>query len=399
MKESDLDSLLVKLIREHLQLIVLGFLLLSSAVIRYHLMKHGTSQDFFSYLVPWVDTYKQSIPQAFKEGVGDYYIPYNILLALASLVDVPTNYSVGTISCIFDYLTCFTIYKILTENFSDRISRDVAAVCSVLFLYIPAIAFDGAAWKQCDSIYSFFLMVLLKCVLDGKIRTAFVMLGIAFSFKQQSLFILPLLIILYFMNRKIKIVYFGYSILVYLIAGIPAIIMGRPAMEVYSIYLGQIEMYHKMTFNYPNLYQIAITDYEKAHLYAFLFTVFMFAMAFWYLLRHFDTLSNRYIMYLASWCVWTACMFLPAMHQRYDYMVVNLFVICLALAGKANRRLAIISMVFHCLSNVISYCYTLFGNDYSPAFAFSVNAIGYSLFSYLLWNYITREEMERNTKG
>ena len=175
MKRDKLDDIIRSLVTRHLNLIVYGFLLMCSVVARYHLMKHGTSSDYTNYLVPWVEAYKQSIRSAFREGVGNYYIPYNVLLAIASKLPIPTNYSVGLISCIFDYLTCIYIFRILSENFSGTLNKVTITAISIGFLFLPTIILNGAAWKQCDAIYTFFLLVCLKSLLDRKMKTAFIM--------------------------------------------------------------------------------------------------------------------------------------------------------------------------------------------------------------------------------
>lgn len=395
MKEKNPDTFIRSFVTKYINELVIGALVLFSVVIRYHLMKHGTSNDYFEYLVPWVESYRNSIKDSFREGVGNYYIPYNVLLALASLLPVPTLFSVGIISCIFDYLTCVFIFRILSENFPGELSKKAAAVISVFFLFLPTVVLNGAAWKQCDAIYSFFVVVLIKCILDKKMRMAFVMLGVAISFKQQAIFIVPLLIILYFVNGGMKIVYCLYTVLVYLIAGLPAIIMGRPALEVYSIYLNQADTYHQMTLNYPNLYMIAITDYEKCHIYAVLFTVVVFAVALWYICTNMKALSDKLIMLLAVWGVWTCCMFLPSMHQRYDYLVAVLMVICLPLIGKEKLLVGIVSAVLFYIGNVITYSYSLFGDDYNSIFVMCCNVTAYALFSYIFWNRITQEAKDK----
>ena len=196
--------------------------------------------------------------------------------------------------------------------------------------------------------------------------------------------------------ENIKIFYGLYTILVYLIAGLPAILLGRPASEVYSIYLAQTDKYHNMTLNYPNLYMIAMTDYEKCHLYAKLFTVFVFAMAFWYICSKIHSLTNKGIITVGVWSVWTCCMFLPAMHQRYDYLVAVLLVICVPLIEKDNLLIAIISAVLFYIGNIITYSYSLFGDDYNAIFVMCCNILAYSLFCYVLWNCLKKEEKPEN---
>lgn len=396
MKNKEMDDYIRNIIRKHLDAIVIGTLLLFSLVDRYHLMKHGSSYDFVHDIIPWIENYRNSVQGAFQAGFADYYIPYTLLLATASKFNVPINYSVGSISCIFDYLTAFFIYRILSENFSEIISKRCASAIGVIYLFVPTVLLNGATWKQCDAIYSFFIVVCLKCLLDEKIRLAFIMFGIAFSFKQQSILFAPLLVILYFCNKKMKIVYGIYVVLAYLVAGLPAIFLGRPIREVYSIYLAQADEYHQMTLNYPNLYMIAMTDYETCHIYAKLFTVFALALAFWYICSKKKALSNKSIVVLAVWCVWTCCMFLPAMHQRYDYLVAVLLIISIPILLYEKPLLAISSALLFYVGNVITYSYSLFGDDYNPIFAMCCNMSAYALFCYVVFNRLSREESNGN---
>lgn len=389
MKKRSLDEYIISIVIKNIDLIVVGVLLLLSVYIRFYMMVHSSSNDYDIFIVPWIETYRKSIADAFREGVGDYYIPYNVFLAIASLINVPAYISVGLFSCVFDYLTAFTIYKLLTDDFGRMISKKIAASISVVYLFIPTIVLNGAAWKQCDAIYAFFLVVLIKCLIEDKVKMAFIMLGISLSFKQQAIFILPLIIILYFANKNIKIIYSIYTLIVYLIAGLPAIAFGRSIKAVYAIYYYQMGRYREMTLNYPNFYMITMTDYEECHTYAIILTIAIFAIAFLLINSYYGALNHQDIVTVATWSIWTCCMFLPAMHQRYDYMVAILLVICLPLIRQDRRILAVISMLLFYLGNTITYCYSLFGDDYNNIFVMCCNVLGYFVFTFLLWNILS----------
>lgn len=389
-----MDSFIRKIVIRYLHYWVVGALFLCSIVIRYHLMKHGTSGDYLGYFIPWLERYKISIVEGLREGVKEeYYVPYNVLLALVSQLNIPEYIAIGIIPCLFDYLTCILIYRILSENFGNILSKMTILMVSIGYLFVPSIVLNGAAWKQCDAIYSFFVLALIKCILDDKPVKAFVMFGLAFSFKLQAIFIVPVIIILYFVKKNIKVIHVFYSIITYLIAGLPAVICGRSPYEVYyAIYFAQTEEHHQMTLNYPNLYMIAMTDYESCHIYAKLFTVFVFAMMFWYICSRFNSLCERNIIVLSVWSVWTCCMFLPAMHQRYDFMVAMLMVVCFPLVYKVKPMVAITSAVLFYFGNIITYSYSLFGDDYNSIFVMCCNITAYVLFNYVLLKCLSMEK-------
>jgi ABC-type arginine/histidine transport system permease subunit len=80
------------------------------------------------------------------------------------------------------------------------------------------------------------------------------------------------------------------------------------------------------------------------------------------------------------------------MHQRYDYMVVILLVICVPLVKKEKSVMAIISMILFNAGNILTYSRSLFGDDYNPLFTFCCNAAAYFLFNYILWKSISEEK-------
>lgn len=51
---------------------------------------------------------------------------------------------------------------------------------------------NGAFWGQCDALYGALTLHALACALEGRNRSSLLLLGIAFSFKLQTVFVLPL---------------------------------------------------------------------------------------------------------------------------------------------------------------------------------------------------------------
>ncbi len=66
-------------------------------------------------------------------------------------------------------------------------------------------------------------------------------------------------------------------------------------------------------------------------------------------------------LYLASWVVWTAFMFLPAMHERYDYAAI----ILISAFTWMRRKQIYVSLVL-IVSSVVTYSNAILGGSNIP---------------------------------
>ncbi|KXK11697.1 MAG: hypothetical protein UZ14_CFX002002665 [Chloroflexi bacterium OLB14] len=70
--------------------------------------------------------------------------------------------------------------------------------------------FNSTGWGQIDSLYTSFLLLCVYFLLKEKPFYAMLMFGVAFSFKSQSVFLLPFLGIM-FLKGKINWYHFFYN--------------------------------------------------------------------------------------------------------------------------------------------------------------------------------------------
>ena len=76
--------------------------------------------------------------------------------------------------------------------------------------------------------------------------------GLAFCFKQQTIFFFPFLIIMWLKN-KVKIRYILLVPAMYIAAMVPAAIAGRPWDNLLGIYSNQVSMFSRLSMNYPSI--------------------------------------------------------------------------------------------------------------------------------------------------
>ncbi len=298
----------------------------ASAVIRYHVAPICVlSADYNDCIVPWFEYYQANGLAGLAEQVGDYYVPYNLFLALISYLPWKPWVMVSLVSCLCDYISAFYIYKIVNMILKDHGYK--AIIAGVVSLFLPITFLNSGLWKQCDSIYVCFMIITLYYVLKEKYRTSLIFLGIAFCFKLQAVFLFPLFVILYIGRKKnLSIIHFFAIPLMYLIAGIPAVLAGRRITNVYGTYYRQMNHkgYDAMTINFPNLYGFGLSDYPALSMPFTVITMCIFIFFAIFLQGYIKRLSRSNIVYIALWCIWTCTMFLPGMHERYNYAVVLL---------------------------------------------------------------------------
>ena len=113
-----------------------------------------------------------------------------------------------------------------------------AASAGAVALVLPELFLNSALQGQADSTYASFLVWSAYFVVRRRDVPAWVMFGLAFSFKLQAMFMLPwILIALVVQRHRIRAVLI--SMAVFFAAWIPAVIAGRGLKSLAQIYLTQ----------------------------------------------------------------------------------------------------------------------------------------------------------------
>ena len=292
----------------------------------------GGLSDYNTSLLPWVREYAQlGALEGLARGVGNYYIPYNLFLAIIPLTGRNPAILIAALSATFDYLMIFAIYKIVILFMSEgivTISARYIKVFVVLLSILPIMVLNSSLWKQCDSIYSSFVLFALYYFLKDRTGISFLFLGIAFCFKLQAIFIIPLFIIAYLLTDKVSIRHFVLIPLCYIIAGIPAIICGRSVLSTYGVYFLQVKDNTEtklITESFPSIYNLGLSSSLFGILGLTLtfagLAVILIVVSKYYQVKEFSKLDWLYLGAVVSL---TCVEFLPNMHDRYDYLPIIL---------------------------------------------------------------------------
>lgn len=287
------------------------------------------SGDYKYFLEGWFNTLKDNGGIfAIKDHIGNYTAPYMFILAILTYIPVKSLYTIKIVSIIFDFIGAFVASRIVYKICKNENYRKLLSFCTyATVLFSPTVILNSAAWGQCDIIYTTFVLISLLFLFDKKYTRAFIFLGIAFSFKLQTVFILPLYIILYLKNEDMSIVDFFMIPIAVLVINIPAILLGRPVSSLVSQYMTQVGQYKDLTMNLTNIYTFIPNNYKVFSTVGILFTIFIFAILTMFIITYRFKVNNKIILQLAILSILICNYFLPSMHERYIYMAGILAII------------------------------------------------------------------------
>ncbi len=391
-----IEKKILGFIEVNLDKIVFGLLILISVYLRYKYtplvnITNGGS-DYKSELVPWVNYYREhGVIDGLVNGNDDYYVPYNLLLALASRFDIEPLWFIAPFSYIFDFLMAYYLYKIIRLVFLKEIDSKVAKCCAAFSLMIPMVVANSAIWKQCDSVYVALIFGGIYYLFTQKYNLSFIMIGIAFAFKLQTILILPFLIIAYYVLKEFSVLKFLWIPGMYLIAGLPAIFCGKRITRTYGAYYRQMNQYGAMTINTPNIYNIGFTEYMYHHV-AMALTIMIFAFLVLMIYLKKPKFDHALLFYLAGWSAMTCFEFLPSMHERYDYLAIML----LTYVAICYRKRIIPAVLIMHLTSACTYGKFL----YSFEVNYMVLSIAYLIaYVFISWDFMGLLFKEQNVRG
>lgn len=271
--------------------------------------------DYHNFLSHWYDHLRQNGFQGFKTGFSNYTPPYLYLLWLASCLPMPKLYAIKSISLLGDFALAFAVLLLVRLKY-DRRPVWLAAFAAVLFA--PSIFFNSALWGQSDCIFTAFLIAALYCLFRNWAGRALFFFSIAFAFKLQAFFLLPVFFVLW-AKGKLPLKYFLLLPAVYVALCLPALLAGRPFYELLTIYLEQANTYPRLTSSAPNLYQWLPDDAKVFGQAGLIFAVVLVGSLAYACLKSDAPWGEHLTLRLALAVALLVPFALPYMHERYFY--------------------------------------------------------------------------------
>lgn len=356
------ESKVIDFIKKH----ILLFLLVAVTIIAIALRICGMdfkSDDFNSFLNPWWSVIQLNDFNGLATQVGNYNIPYQIIIYLMTLLPLKSLYAYKIISIIFDFVLAFSsaalVYSIVQNN------KQLKAVITYSAVLLSAtVIFNSSFWAQCDSIYTSFIILAILFLHKDKPILSFVFIGVAFAFKLQTVFIFPVLLYYWIATKKISILHFFIIPAVDIIMCLPAIIMGRPFSDIVTIYAEQTDYGKLIQMNCPNFYALMCDGNDMTYYYLFKqFSVFLTIAVLGIMMciivyKKADLRNIETFLLTAVWTVFTCIMFLSSMHERYGYLL-DILLIVYAVVSAKRFWIPIVST----LISLRGYCYYLFSYE------------------------------------
>ena len=260
----------------------------------------------------------------------DYPVTYLYILAVLSYLPASAIAKIKVVTAVFEIFAGIVVYFYVKNIFPRPEKRYLAVLAYLCFYFLPSVILNGAVWGQVDIIYTCFLLICLYFLAIEKFDLAFLAYGFAFAFKLQAIFFLPFLGMHFLKTRKYSFTQVLWIPLVLIVTALPAILLGRPAEEVFGVYLGQIGSYPRTVFNFGNIYNFLPDNYALYALPGVFLTLFLLLVGLFIVLRSRKLkLSPNNLPDFALLSILICVSFLPGMHERYMFAAVVIAVLYL----------------------------------------------------------------------
>ena len=320
-------------------------LTLLSLLIRIKLLKYP-SGEYDMFLKPWFDNLKNNGGLfGIAKDISNYNAPYITILALLTYLPIDSVISIKLVSITFDYICAYTVLLIIKELFKENKYQNKLSLLSYfIIIFLPTVFLNSSYWAQSDSIYTAFTLISILYLLKKDYLKSFIYLGIAFSFKLQTIFILPLYILIYIRDRKITLKHFLLIPLMNIAMSIPAIIFGKSIKDILMVYVNQTSTYNQyLTLNLPNFYGIFFKGFDQNNpnlidnpfseltTIGIFITIAIFAIMAFLVIHKKTKFNNQAIIEFGLLSILIACFFLPQMHERYLFMadIISIIYACI----------------------------------------------------------------------
>lgn len=291
-------------------------------LLRAFLLDHVTL-DYQDFLSQWVDYFRQNGGfSAIKNPIGNYNVPYLYMLAGLSYLPFPDLYGIKLFSIFFDVLLAWGGMK-LTKILTD--SETAPCICFCTILLMPTVLLNGACWGQCDSIWGALCLLALADALNDHPLRSLTYLALAFSFKLQAIFIIPLWCVLWF-TKHIKFRHFFLFPAVFVLTMLPALFCGKPVSDILAVYVDQAGSsiaWQTVNYNSPSVFALLPYRFEVAEWVpkAAIFAAFGFMLSvLLFLFLHRTQLDAKNLVTAGAAFSLGIPFLLPYMHERYFFL-------------------------------------------------------------------------------
>ncbi|WP_433062433.1 glycosyltransferase 87 family protein [Dactylosporangium sp. CS-033363] len=336
--------------------VMAGLIVLLAVVARAQLVHHQT-YDFRGFLLPWWTFIDQHGGyRALQYKFSDYNVPYlYIMVALHAVAPHHPLAAIKVVSAGFDLVLAALMYLLIKYR---RPGYRLAGAAALTVLLLPTVIMNGSLWAQCDAIYTAFLLGGMYSLIKRRPWLACTLFGVAYAFKQQAMFLFPILLVLA-LRRELPWRALVAAPAAFLLLDVPALIIGRPIGELLTIYTSQVGGYQQLALNAPSLYallpaELAVDEIRTAGICFAGAVVLLLVTA---IAASRQRLTPQRLVVAATLFAIAVPFLLPAMHERYFYAGD---VLSVAVAFLAPRKLWFVPLLTQ-YASATTYAPFLFG--------------------------------------
>lgn len=286
------------------------------------------SADYNECLHIWVDEVRGGNGfHSIGRQIGNYTAPYHYLMALMTYFPGLSNLDVIKItSTVADFFMAAAA-AVLCFQLTQKTWK--AFACYAAILCLPTVFLNSAAWGQCDAMYTFFVLLFLVFLLQQKNGLAMLFYGIALAIKLQAVFVLPAIAI-FWLCGKIRLKHILMGLLGYFLMFVPAIIGQGNFTPLFRAYAMQTKINSISSNIYNGASLFLGIDAEMLLLLSpmLIFGTFIAigALAL-YCMQHKNSFNQKAQFLLVALMAVLVPFLLPAMKDRYYYMIEVLLVV------------------------------------------------------------------------
>lgn len=313
------------------------------------------SLDYQDFLHHWYVYFQGNGGFAAIAGsVGDYNVPYLYFMAAISYLSVPDLYLIKLFSILWDVVLAWGCLRLVRSLVRERQGSTAPLIAFGAALLLPTVVLNGAYWGQCDAVYAALCVHAAALAVEERGSASAALMGLAFSFKLQSIFVLPLWGVLW-LGGRVKFRQLWAFPLAYLGAALPALLLGKPLGDIVGVYFQQMGEYPRLVLNAPSVYQFIPYGLDvNQGLAARLGIVAAGALVLALLVLGFrlrGRLDRECVMTIAVVLCVGVPFLLPHMHERY-FFLADVFTLCWACANVRRIPAAVLAEG----ASLASYC-------------------------------------------
>lgn len=286
--------------------------------------------DYKTCVLPWYEELKEiGSLRGLAEYNGSYNIPYVTLLYFLTWIPVKPIISIKMLSITFDYLMALLIMFMVRETVDAEKKDLYGAFVYGLILLNPVSVINSAYLAQSESIWGFLALYAFWLIWKKHPAVGMLFFGFALAIKPQGVFILPIILLYYFRQKKFSILHILWAFAGIQLSCIPAMIGGCRFDVFFKFFFMMTNQYPYVYYYYPNIW----TYLQSAPYYVFgkvaIFSAFAVLLLFAVLyVKCLKKITLQKMLLHVSWTTMTCAMLLPCMHERYNYIAEILLLAC-----------------------------------------------------------------------